>query len=256
MNGDNYSARGIQSLSMIQRFIFTDSKQTLVALVITMYAPLTVQHGSYVLTNFYRVQGTTEMIAETVETVEATETGTEIEVKEDAPDLLTTVPPGATMKQTLILPAETTALANERIDTARGEMNANGTESGIPGVVTMIDHHAEIGTCSTIVEAAAVAAQVVGEIESVVEVGEKIVTNSLHRLAVARTALLPRSENPPQISPILCRYWTARGDSHNGTSNRLAMRMSRPNKPKCLACSLYPVPHASSRWTLVACRLS
>lgn len=103
--------------------------------------------------------GTTEKSAEIVEIAEivaAIATETVIEVKEDDPDHPTIVPPDASMKQTLIPPAETTALANEKIDMVLGETNVSGIERGIPDVATTKDHLAEIVTCLMIDEVAAV----------------------------------------------------------------------------------------------------
>ena len=72
----------------------------------------------------------------------------------------------------------------------------------------MTDHPAETATCLMIVEGEAQEPVVV---ETVSVVDEKTEMNSLPRLVVARTALLPRRENPLQTSQILCQYWIARG---------------------------------------------
>lgn len=133
--------------------------------------------------------------------VAATETGIEIGVKEDDPGPPTTVPPGANMKQILIPRVETTELANEKTDTALDGMNVNGTETGTPGVAMMTDHPVEIET-SLMIDA--VEEPLVPETASVED--ERTVMNSLPRLVVARTALLPRRENLLQTSQIPCPY--------------------------------------------------
>ena len=148
---------------------------------------------------------------QTVETagiVAAIETGTVTEVKEDDPDLPTIVPPDAILKRTLIPRVETTELASEKTDMALDGMSVNGIERGTPDVATMTDHPVETATCLMIVE---VEAQEPVVVETASVVDEKTEMNSLPRLVVARTALLPRRENPLQTSQILCQYWIARG---------------------------------------------
>jgi len=149
--------------------------------------------------------------AENVGIVAATETGIEIGEKEDDPGRPTTVPPAATMKQIRIPPVETTGLANEWTDTALDGTNVNGIEIGIPGDATTTDHTVAI---ETYLMTAEVEEALLGETAIVVE--EKTVMNLLPRLVVARTAPLPRRENPLQTSQISCPYWIGRGALHSG----------------------------------------
>lgn len=143
-----------------------------------------------------------DTIATTAEIV--TVTGIEIEGTDGAPDPLTIDHRDATTKQTPTPLVETTALVKGKIGTAQGERIANGTETEVQDVVTMIAHPDGTVTFLMIVDEEA------GLIVTVVD--EKIETNSPRRLEAVRTVLHPRKGNPPPTLPTLSPYWSARED--------------------------------------------